>query len=63
MSVYDRAGKVLLDRLWEEASALNPAFSPDLDGRYVIWGDRSGTVFVADLVEIQQRLTDLGLGW
>jgi serine/threonine protein kinase/WD40 repeat protein len=63
VSVCDRAGKVLLHRLWERFSSLNPAFSPDLDGRYVLWGDDSGTVFVADLVEIQRRLTGLGLGW
>ena len=31
-TLYDRAGKVLLEQLWEQNSALNPAFSPDLDG-------------------------------
>ncbi len=40
-----------------------PQFSPDLDGRYLIWGNRSGAVAVADLVEIQGRLTGLGVGW
>jgi hypothetical protein len=62
VQVYDRVGKVLLDWLMEGQSS-NPHFSPHLDGRYVIWGDSSGTVLVADLVEIQRRLTSLGLGW
>jgi serine/threonine protein kinase/WD40 repeat protein len=62
VGVYDRAGSVLLHRLWESCSS-NACFSPYLEGRYVLWGDGSGTVFVADLVEIQRRLTGLGLGW
>jgi hypothetical protein len=53
----------LLHRLWEGGFSRNVGFSPDLEGRYVLWGDGSGTVFVADLIEIQRRLTGLGLGW
>jgi WD40 repeat protein len=60
--VYNRAGKVLLERLTEGPST-DPHFSPDLDGRYVIWGREAGTVCVADLVEIQRRLSGLRLGW
>jgi serine/threonine protein kinase/WD40 repeat protein len=61
--VYARDGKVLLERLMRIPLCDNALFSPDLDGRYLLWGNDSGIVFVADLVEIQRRLTDLGLGW
>ena len=61
--LYDRGGRVLLDRLPDEPWSSSPQFSPDLDGRYLIWGNRSGAVTVADLVEIQRRLTGLGVGW
>jgi len=42
---------------------LRVPFSPDLDGRYLLWGSPSGLVSVADLVEAQRRLTEAGLGW
>ena len=35
-------------------------FSPD--GMYLIWGT-SGGVTVVDLVEVNHRLTEIGLGW
>jgi serine/threonine protein kinase/WD40 repeat protein len=63
IQLCDRAGKVLLDRLAKQVSYMNRAFSSDLDGRFVLWGDRFGTVLIADLVEIRRRLTRLGLGW
>jgi hypothetical protein len=33
------------------------------DGRIVAWGEADGTVSVCDLVEVQRRLAELGLGW
>jgi hypothetical protein len=62
-NMCDRGGNVLLHQLWDQATSQNSSFSPDLDGRYVLWGDASGTVYVADLVEIQRTLTGLRLGW
>ena len=60
--LHDGAGTLLVDHLIE--GYLSPsAFSPDLDGRYLVWGDRAGAVIVADLVEVRRRLTSLGLGW
>ncbi len=38
-----------------------PTFSND--GSLLAWGDDHGTVYVADLEEINRRLTELGLGW
>ncbi|MFI5455558.1 MAG: WD40 repeat domain-containing protein [Isosphaerales bacterium] len=59
--IYDRDGKVLLDRIPGAVDTVH--FSPDLDGRYLIWGNRLGAVCVADLVEVRRRLTEIGLGW
>jgi len=36
-------------------------FSPD--GLHLVWGNTDGGVTVVDLVEIQRRLSELGLGW
>jgi hypothetical protein len=36
-------------------------FSPD--GLHVVWGNPNGTVTVVDLVEVQRRLAEFGLGW
>jgi WD40 repeat protein len=36
-------------------------FSPD--GRYMAWGTTDGTVLVAEIAEVFQRLEQLGLGW
>jgi hypothetical protein len=38
----------------------NPQFSPD--GQHIFWGSPSG-VTVVDLVEVNRRLSELGLGW
>jgi len=32
-------------------------------GLHVVWGNRDGTVSVVDLVKVQQRLAEIGLGW
>jgi WD40 repeat protein len=37
------------------------AFSPD--GRYIAWGTTDGTVMVAEMVQVFQRMEQLGLGW
>ncbi len=33
------------------------------DGRFVAWGNANGTVTVCNLVEMQSRLAEIGLGW
>jgi hypothetical protein len=33
------------------------------DGRIVAWGEPDGTVSVCNLVEVQRRLAEFGLGW
>jgi hypothetical protein len=38
-----------------------PRFSPD--GLHLVWGNPRGGVTVVDLVEIQRRLSEVGLGW
>jgi|GEM_PF-6023017 len=38
-----------------------PQFSPD--GSHLVWGNPSGTVTVVDLVEVNRRLSKIGLGW
>jgi eukaryotic-like serine/threonine-protein kinase len=41
--------------------ALRVRFTPD--GGYLLWGNRGGTVSVADLSEMKRRLGALGMGW
>jgi len=36
-------------------------FSPD--GLHLVWGNPSGAVTVVDLVEVNRRLSEIGLGW
>jgi serine/threonine protein kinase/WD40 repeat protein len=38
-----------------------PRFSPD--GLHLVWGNPDGTVTVVDLVAVNRRLSELGLGW
>ncbi len=38
-----------------------PQFSPD--GLHLVWGNPSGAVTVVDLVEVNRRLSEIGLGW
>jgi sugar/nucleoside kinase (ribokinase family) len=52
-----------VERLIERIDQHGVPFSPDLDGRYVLWGNPSGLVSLADLVEIQKRLAEVRLGW
>jgi len=40
---------------------IGPEFSPD--GRFIAWGTTDGTVLVAEMAEVFQRLEKLGLGW
>ena len=51
--------KYLLD-LGNTQRTEKPQFSPD--GLFLIWGI-SGGVMVVDLVEVNRRLSELGLGW
>ena len=41
-------------------AAGKPRFSPD--GQHIIWGNQRGVTLV-DLVEVNRRLGELGLGW
>jgi serine/threonine protein kinase/WD40 repeat protein len=61
--LFDHSGKVLVHQLCGPIEHHNMPFSPDLDGRYLLWGSQSGLVSVADLVEVRRRLTEVGLGW
>ena len=44
--------------LWGPAT---PEFSPD--GRFIAWGTTDGTVMVAEMAAVFQRMKQLGLGW
>jgi serine/threonine protein kinase/WD40 repeat protein len=62
LHLCDRAGNRLVEQLSDSGHFPNNVpFSPDLDGRYLLWGDQSGLVSVADLVEVQRRLAEVGL--
>jgi hypothetical protein len=50
----------LVSLLLESANGI-PRFSPD--GSHPLWGNSSGAVTVVDLVEVNRRLTEIGLGW
>jgi hypothetical protein len=43
------------------SSTGKPQFSPD--GSHLAWGNAGGTVTVVDLVEVNRRLSEIGLGW
>jgi serine/threonine protein kinase/WD40 repeat protein len=63
LHLCDRVGNRLLEQLAASVYCDDVPFSPDLDGRYMLWGDPSGLVSVADLVEVQRRLAEFGLEW
>ena len=63
LQLYDRAGNVLVSKLSDTIHTIGVHFSPDLDGRYLLWGHQSALVTVADLVELQRRLAEIGLAW
>jgi hypothetical protein len=39
----------------------NSQFTPD--GRFVVWGRLDGTVTVCDLIAVNRRLSEIGIGW
>jgi WD40 repeat protein len=45
----------------QELGHLSVCFDPT--GRFIAWGDSRGTLHVCDIVEVNRRLTDAGLGW
>jgi serine/threonine protein kinase/WD40 repeat protein len=49
---------IMSDSLWTLGI---PRFSPA--GSHLVWGDSSGVVTVVDLVEVNRRLSEIGLGW
>jgi len=63
LCLHNGAGSRLIERLSESVDFLTVSFSPDLDGRFMLWGNPSGSVSVADLVEVQRRLAEIELGW
>jgi hypothetical protein len=63
LHLHDHAGNRLVERLPDAVDFPNVPFSPDLDGRFMLWGNLSGSVNVADLVEVQRRLAEIELGW
>ncbi len=66
LSLHDRDGRVLVERIaMTPVSGLDQRipFSPDLEGRFLLWGDASGIVCLMDLVELRRRLNSMGLGW
>jgi hypothetical protein len=44
-------------------SHTNSAVEFDAAGRTFAWGTTEGTVYVADLNEVQRRLANVHLGW
>jgi WD40 repeat protein len=58
-SVHGTDGRHLVDLGIDYETA--PTFSPD--GHTLAWGTSEGTVYVADLIEVQHRLAAAGLGW
>ena len=63
LQLTDGTGNVLVEQFPDHCSSLTLSFSPDHDGRYLLWGNPTGTVTLADLVEIRRRLEGIKLGW
>jgi hypothetical protein len=60
-AIYERERAEPLVRFLLDSGVGKPQFSPD--GSRVVWGNASGAVTVVDLVEVNRRLSELGLGW
>jgi WD40 repeat protein len=58
-SVHGTDGRHLVDLGIDYETA--PTFSTD--GHTLAWGTPEGTVYLADLIEVQRRLAAVGLGW
>jgi len=61
LTLYEQDHHDPLVNLMPDPTIGNPQFSPD--GSHLVWGNASGTVTVVDLVEVNSRLTGIGLGW
>jgi hypothetical protein len=59
--LYDQERHGPLVSFLLHAARSKPQFSQD--GSYLVWGNDSGTLTVVDLVEVNRRLSELGLGW
>ena len=60
--LHDRGrDEPLLHIAVEKARGGNASFSRD--GRYVVWGQDHGTITICDLVQVQRRLAEVGMGW
>jgi WD40 repeat protein len=60
VSLHDKAGRHLVD-LGIDSEVRVSIF--DSERRTFAWGSADGTVFVADLNEVQRRLAAVGMGW
>jgi hypothetical protein len=59
-SLHEQGGRHLVDLGIDSQTAVSTF---DADGRTFAWGTTEGTVYVADLNEVQSRLAKVGLGW
>lgn len=60
-TLHEQGREEPIVRLVLDSGAGIPRFSPN--GLHLLWGNPSGTVAVVDLVEVNHRLTGIGLGW
>src|SRR5262249_5305156 len=61
LALHDQDRRDPLVRFVLDSETGIPRFSPD--GLHLVWGNRSGAVTVVDLVEVNRRLSEIGLGW
>ncbi len=60
-SLYQRGVKEPLVTFVDDGNGTDLRFTHD--GLHLVWGHRDGTVSVVDLVKVQKRLAEIGLGW
>ena len=64
IQLHDRGGKSPRLRIaCDSNTQLSLVASFSRDGKYLAWGNPDGSVCVCDMVNVQSRLTDVGLGW
>jgi hypothetical protein len=63
ISLFERGYDKRLVRILLSGSPIGIHAEFSLDGRHVAWGNPDGTVTLCDLVELQRRLAEVGLGW
>jgi hypothetical protein len=63
IALYDLAAGEPVLRLAQDVEARQHSFNFGPDGRHVVIGRRDGKISVLDLVEVNEQLNDLRLGW